>query len=47
MVMVGSAVGLLLVLALLSLPLAASITKPVQLIKSKLDDMAAGEGDLT
>ena len=47
MVMAGSAIGLLLVLALLSLPLAASITKPVQLIKSKLDDMAAGEGDLT
>nr|WP_296276067.1 methyl-accepting chemotaxis protein [Pseudomonas sp. UBA7530] len=47
MVMAGSAVGLLLVLALLSMPLAASITKPVQLIKSKLDDMAAGEGDLT
>nr|WP_024307464.1 methyl-accepting chemotaxis protein [Pseudomonas sp. P818] len=47
MVMTGSAIGLLLVLALLSLPLAASITKPVQLIKSKLDDMAAGEGDLT
>ncbi len=47
MVMAGSSIGLLLVLALLSLPLAASITKPVQLIKSKLDDMAAGEGDLT
>lgn len=47
MVMIGSAVGLLLVLTLLALPLAASIARPVQLIKANLDDMAAGDGDLT
>ncbi|MGG2397740.1 methyl-accepting chemotaxis protein [Pseudomonas sp. SH1-B] len=47
LVMLGSAIGLLVVLALLALPLAASITRPVQLIRDKLDDMAAGEGDLT
>lgn len=47
MVMVGSAVGLALVLTLLALPLAASIARPVRLIKANLDDMAAGDGNLT
>ncbi|MGE8294877.1 MAG: methyl-accepting chemotaxis protein [Pseudomonas sp.] len=47
MVMIGSAVGLLVVLGLLALPVAASITRPVQLIKANLDDMAAGDGNLT
>ncbi len=47
LVMIGSAVGLLLVLTLLALPLAASIARPVQLIKANLDDMAAGDGNLT
>jgi methyl-accepting chemotaxis protein len=47
MVMIGSAVGLLALLTLLALPLAASIARPVLLIKANLDDMAAGDGDLT
>lgn len=47
MVMIGSAAGLLLLMAVLAIMMSSALLKPLLLIKSNLDDMASGEGDLT
>ncbi|MCQ4320748.1 methyl-accepting chemotaxis protein [Stutzerimonas stutzeri] len=46
-VMVGSALGLLVLIALLATAMSRTLLRPLMLIKAKLDDMASGEGDLT
>ncbi len=46
-VMVGSALALLVLIAVLATIMSRTLLKPLLLIKGKLDDMAAGEGDLT
>jgi methyl-accepting chemotaxis protein len=46
-VMVGSALGLLVLIALLATAMSRTLLRPLMLIKGKLDDMASGEGDLT
>ncbi|WP_019341137.1 methyl-accepting chemotaxis protein [Stutzerimonas stutzeri] len=46
-IMVGSALGLLVLIALLATATSRTLLRPLMLIKGKLDDMASGEGDLT
>ncbi|NKQ11977.1 HAMP domain-containing protein [Pseudomonas sp. SST3] len=46
-VMLGSAVALLVLIALLATATSRTLLRPLMLIKGKLDDMASGEGDLT
>jgi methyl-accepting chemotaxis protein len=46
-VMVGSALALLVLIALLATAMSRTLLRPLMLIKGKLDDMASGEGDLT
>lgn len=46
-VMLGSAFALLIVVAVLAMMISGSILRPLMDIKVKLDDMAAGDGDLT
>ncbi|WP_443690657.1 methyl-accepting chemotaxis protein [Pseudomonas sp.] len=47
MVMIGSAVGLLVFMAVLAVMMSSTLLKPLLRIKRNLDDMASGEGDLT
>tara|TARA_R110000868_G_scaffold79631_4_gene226564 strand:- start:761 stop:2446 length:1686 start_codon:yes stop_codon:yes gene_type:complete len=47
LIMIGSALGLLVVIAVLATGLSQSLLRPLLLIKRNLDDMAAGDGDLT
>ncbi|MBF0676128.1 methyl-accepting chemotaxis protein [Pseudomonas sp.] len=47
LVMMASAIGLLALIAVITVPLTRSILRPLMLIKQNLDDMAAGDGDLT
>jgi methyl-accepting chemotaxis protein len=46
-IMIGTAVGLLVLMMIVALLLSRSILGPLLRIKANLDDMAAGEGDLT
>ena len=46
-VMLASAAGLLVLMGLLALLLSKALIRPLLLIKSNLDDMAQGDGDLT
>lgn len=46
-VMFGSAFALLIVVAVLATMMSGSILRPLLQLKAKLDDMAAGDGDLT
>jgi methyl-accepting chemotaxis protein len=46
-IILGSTLGLLLLIGIVALMLSRSLLRPLLLIKGKLDDMAAGEGDLT
>ncbi|CAD5107369.1 methyl-accepting chemotaxis protein [Pseudomonas carbonaria] len=46
-IMLGSALALLVAVALLAGVLSSSILRPLLLIKANLDDMAAGDGNLT
>ena len=46
-VMLGSAVALLVLIAVLVTATSRTLLRPLMLIKGKLDDMASGEGDLT
>lgn len=46
-IMLGSALALLAIIALLATVISRSMVNPLLRIKHKLDDMAAGEGDLT
>lgn len=46
-IMGGSALGLLALIAVLTTIMSRTLLRPLVLIKDKLDDMAAGEGDLT
>jgi len=45
--MIGSAVGLLIFMAVLAVMMSSTLLKPLLRIKRNLDDMASGEGDLT
>jgi len=45
-IMIGSAVGLFVVMGLLASVVSGSILRPLMHIKSNLDDMAAGDGNL-
>ena len=45
--MIGSAIALLVLMGLLAGVMGNAILRPLMLIKSNLDDMAQGEGDLT
>ncbi len=47
LIMMGSALALLALIAVTALPITNGILRPLQLLKANLDDMAAGEGDLT
>ncbi|MGF6400177.1 methyl-accepting chemotaxis protein [Pseudomonas frederiksbergensis] len=47
LIMTGSALGLLLLMGLLAVLMSNSILSPLQMLKANLDDMAAGDGDLT
>ena len=47
LVMIGAALALLVVVGLLAVLLSRSLLRPLLLIRDSLDDMAAGEGDLT
>ncbi|KAF1067301.1 MAG: Methyl-accepting chemotaxis protein McpP [Pseudomonas citronellolis] len=46
-VMIGSALGLLVLIALVALPISNAIVRPLLRIRANLDDMAAGDGNLT
>ncbi len=46
-IMVGSALGLLVLIAVLATATSRTLLRPLMLIKGKLDDVASGEGDLT
>ncbi|WP_312478353.1 methyl-accepting chemotaxis protein [Stutzerimonas nitrititolerans] len=47
MIMLGSAVVLLALMGLLALLMSNALLRPLMLIKTNLDDMAQGDGDLT
>ena len=47
LVMIGAALALLVVVGLLAVLFSRSLLRPLLLIRDSLDDMAAGEGDLT
>lgn len=47
LIMVGSALGLLVLIAIFATGFSHSLLRPLLLIKRNLDDMAAGDGDLT
>ncbi|SDH37022.1 methyl-accepting chemotaxis protein [Pseudomonas panipatensis] len=47
LIMLGSALALLVAIALVALPTSNAIVRPLLRIKANLDDMAAGDGNLT
>ncbi|MCW3150092.1 methyl-accepting chemotaxis protein [Stutzerimonas stutzeri] len=46
-IMLGSAAALLVLMAILAIFMSNAVLRPLLLIKTKLDDMAQGDGDLT